>query len=129
MPYHPQPVPPIFQPEVAADAIFWAAHHRRREVYVGTSSVLTILGNKVAPWLADRYLARTAYSSQQTGKPMDTERPGNLFEPVSGDRGAHGSFDGQSHASSPQLWATKNRRWLELAGVAAGAALVRLAWR
>jgi short-subunit dehydrogenase len=130
MPYRPQPVPPIFQPEVAADAIYWAAHHRRREMYVGTSSVLTILGNKVAPWLADRYLARTAYSSQQTSEPMgDSYRPGNLFENVSGDRGAHGRFDGQAHASSPQVWATKNRRWLALAGAAASAALVRLARR
>lgn len=124
MPNHPQPVPPIFQPEVAADAIYWAAHHRRREVYVGTSSVLTILGNKIAPWLADRYLARTAIDSQQTSDPVDPDRPSNLFEPVPGDRGAHGSFDGQSHEKSPQLWATKNRGWLLAAGAGALAATV-----
>ncbi len=131
MPYHPQPVPPIFQPEVAADAIYWAAHHKRREVYVGTSSVLTILGNKVAPWLADRYLARTAYDSQQTSESVEgSYREGNLFETPSGDHGAHGSFDGQAHASSPQAWATKNRRWLGLAGAAAGGvALVGLVRR
>jgi len=130
MPYHPRPVAPIYQPEVAADAIYWAAHHKRREMYVGTSSVLTILGNKVAPWLADRYLARTAYQGQQTSEPMEgSYRLGNLFETPKGDHGAHGSFDGQAHASSPQVWATKNRRWLLLAGAAAGAALVGLARR
>ncbi len=124
---HPQPVPPIYQPEVAADAIYWAAHHRRREVYVGTSTVLTILGNKVAPWFADRYLARTGYQGQQTDERIDPDRPDNLFEPVPGDHGAHGVFDGQAHGKSPQLWATKNRRWLALAGVGlAGAGLSAL---
>jgi short-subunit dehydrogenase len=125
---HPQPVPPIYQPEVAADAIYWAANHRRREVYVGTSSVLTILGNKIAPWLADRYLARTGYGSQQTDERIDPdERPDNLFDPVPGDHGARGIFDGQAHGKSLQLWATKNRRWLALAGAGlAGAALSAL---
>lgn len=124
MPYHPQPVPPIFEPEVAADTIYWAAHHKRREMYVGTSSVLTILGNKLAPWLADRYLARTAYGSQQTSEPVQgSYREGNLFETPSGDHGAHGGFD-EAHASSPQAWATKNRRWLLLGGATVGAALV-----
>jgi hypothetical protein len=75
-------VPPIYQPEVAAEAVYWAAHHRRREVYVGASSVMVILGNKVAPSLADRYLARTGYGSQQTGDPVDPDRPDNLFEPA-----------------------------------------------
>ena len=131
MPYHPRPVAPIYQPEVAADAIYWAAHHKRREMYVGTSSVLTILGNKVAPWLADRYLARTAYQGQQTNEPVEgSYREGNLFETPSGDHGAHGSFDGQAHASSPQVWATKNRLWLALAGATAvGVALAGLARR
>ena len=124
---HPQPVPPIYQPEVAADAIYWAAHHRRREVYVGTSTVLTILGNKVAPWFADRYLARTGYQGQQTDERIDPDRPDNLFEPVPGDHGAHGIFDGQAHVKSPQLWANKNRRWLALAGAGlAGMALSTL---
>lgn len=119
MSYRPQPVPPIYQPEVAADAIYWAAHHKRREVYVGTSSVATILLNKVAPWFADWYLGRTGYSSQQTSKPLEgSYQPGNLFEPQSGDPGAHGRFDGQAHERNPQLWATKNRGWLALAGAA-----------
>ncbi len=129
MPNHPQPVPPIYQPEVAAEAIYWAAHHNRREVFVGTSSVLTILGNKVAPWFADRYLARTGYGGQQTDEPADPDRPDNLFEPVAGDHGAHGVFGDQAHARSPQLWATKNRVWLALAGAGlagtVGAALLK----
>ncbi len=125
MPYHPQPVPPIYQPEVAADAIYFAAHSKRREVYVGTSTVLTILGNKVAPWFGDRYLARTGYGAQQTDEHIDPdEKPDNLFEPVPGDHGAHGVFDRQAYERSPQLWATKNRGWLALAGAGlAGAAL------
>jgi short-subunit dehydrogenase len=125
---HPQPVPPIYQPEVAADAIYFAAHARRREVFVGTSSVMTILGNKVAPWFGDRYLARTGYDAQQTAEEIQPEkRPDNLFEPVPGDHGAHGVFDGQAREMSRQLWATKNRGWLALAGVGiAGAALAAL---
>ncbi|HEX6257671.1 MAG TPA: SDR family oxidoreductase [Euzebyales bacterium] len=103
------PVPPIYQPEVAADAIHWAAHHRRRQVYVGLPTVYTILGEKVAPWLVDRYLARTAYSGQQTDQPLDPDGHDNLFEPESGDRGAHGPFDDSAHAKSPQLWLTKHR--------------------
>ncbi len=129
MPKHPQPVPPIYQPEVAAEAIYWAAHHNRREVFVGTSSVLTILGNKVAPWFGDRYLARTGYGGQQTDEPADPDRPDNLFEPIAGDHGAHGIFDDRAHARSPQLWATKNRAWLALAGAglagAVGASLLK----
>lgn len=119
MPYHPMPVPPIFQPEVAADAIVWAAYHpKRREVFVGTSSVLTILGQKLVPGLVARYLARTAYSGQQTSEKVeDSYREGNLFEPVSGDRGAHGRFDDQSYDSSVQLWATKNRGLLTAGAV------------
>ncbi len=125
---HPQPVPPIYQPEIAADAIYWAAHHRRREVYVGTSTVLTILGNKVAPWFGDWYLARTGYDGQQTDEEIQPEqRPDNLFEPVPGDYGAHGIFDGQAHGKSPQLWVTKKRGWLALASLGiAGAALAAL---
>ncbi len=127
LPRHPQPVPPIYQPEVAAEAIYWAAHQKRREVYVGASSVMTILGNKVAPWAADLYLALTGYEGQQTEDPVGPDRPDNLFEPVPGDHGAHGVFDEQAHEKSSQFWATKNRRWLALAGVGlAGAGLAAL---
>ena len=116
------PVPPVYQPEVAADAVHWAAHHRRREVYVGVPTVYTILGNKVAPWLAERYLARTAVSGQQTnGAPTPQNAEGNLFEPAAeGDPGARGRFDDLAHGRSIQFWLTRNRLPLAVAGVAGG---------
>jgi short-subunit dehydrogenase len=116
LPKHPQPVPPIYQPEVPARAIYWAAHHRRREVRVGLSSTIVIAGNKLLPGLGDRYLARTGYDSQQTDQPANEDRPNNLYEPVPGDHGAHGDFDEQSHEESPQLWATEHLGLLALAG-------------
>jgi len=116
LPRHPRPVPPVYQPEVAAEAVYWAAHHRRREVYVGIPSVYTILGNKIAPWLAELYLAKTAYKSQQTDEPVNGDRPDNLFEPVPRDEGAHGDFGRQAHAHSVQSWATRHRRQLAVAG-------------
>jgi NAD(P)-dependent dehydrogenase (short-subunit alcohol dehydrogenase family) len=87
LPRHPQPVPPVFQPEVAARAILWAAHERRREVYLGGSTLKAILGNKVAPGLLDRYLARTGYDAQQTDERVNPDRPANLFEPVAATPG------------------------------------------
>ena len=122
----PQPVPPIFQPEVAAEAIVWAARHPRRELTVGWPSVKTVVGSKVAPGIADRYLARTGYASQQRDEPVEPGRPDNLFEPVEGDYAAHGAFDDQAKASSLQLTLTRNRGWLGL-GAAAGALLAGLA--
>ncbi|MGH9395493.1 MAG: SDR family oxidoreductase [Terriglobia bacterium] len=127
LPRHPQPVPPIFQPEVAAEAIVWAAHHRRREVYVGLPTVEAIEGNKIAPGWLDHYLARTCYDGQQTDQPVDPNRPNNLFEPVAGDPGAHGNFDSVAHECSQQFWATTHRGWLVLAGIGiAGAAWAAL---
>lgn len=117
LPRHPQPVPPIFQPEVAAEAIFWAAHHRRREMYVGGPTVQAIEGNKVAPGLLDVYLARTCYDGQQTDEPVSPDRPNNLFEPVAGDHGAHGMFDSRARERSAQLWQTTHRGWLAAAGL------------
>ena len=128
LPKHPQPVPPIYQPEVPARAIYFAAHQKRREVWVGLSSLIVILGNKLLPGLGDRYLARTGYDSQQTDQPVNENRPDNLYEPVPGDHGAHGGFDGQSHEESPQLWATEHLGLIALAGGAgllAAAALLR----
>jgi NAD(P)-dependent dehydrogenase (short-subunit alcohol dehydrogenase family) len=122
LPHRAQPVPPIFQPEVGAEAIVWASEHDRREIYVGTPTVLAIVGNKLAPWLADRYLARTGYGSQQTDEPEQPERPVNLWEPVPGDRGAHGRFDGVAHRRSRELWTTLHRGTLAAAAGAAGAA-------
>jgi short-subunit dehydrogenase len=115
---HPQPVPPIYQPEIAAEAIVWAAHHERREVYVGTSTITSILANKLTPGLLDRYLASTGYDSQQTDEPVQPDRPSNLFEPVPGDHGAHGKFDSRAFKHSIQFWATTHRWWLSL--IAAG---------
>jgi short-subunit dehydrogenase len=116
LPRHPQPVPPIYQPEVPAQAIYWAAHHRRREVRVGLSSTVVIAANKLLPGLGDWYLARTGYESQQTDQPVDEYRPDNLYEPVPGDQGAHGIFDEEAHEESPQLWATEHLGLLALAG-------------
>jgi len=100
MPRGPQPVPPIFQPEVAADAIHFAAGSKRRELVVGWPAVKAVYGEKVAPGLLDRYLARTGYDAQQTDEPLDGEREGNLFEPVTGDVAAHGTFDDQAKPRS-----------------------------
>jgi NAD(P)-dependent dehydrogenase (short-subunit alcohol dehydrogenase family) len=119
----PRPVPPVYQPEVAARAIVWAAGHpRRRELWVGGSTVLTILGNRLAPWLADRYLARTGYANQQTDVAAGPKRENTdyLEAPLPGDHGSHGPFDDEAKVRSPQLWLAEHRR--ELAAVAAGAA-------
>ena len=114
-----QPVPPIFQPEVAARAIVWASQHDQQEVYVGAPTVLAIVGNKIAPRLGDWHLSRTGFDAQQTDEPEDPSRPHNLWSPVDDDRdfGAHGRFDARARAASWQFWLTRNRRWL------AGAAL------
>jgi short-subunit dehydrogenase len=132
MPRHPMPVPPIYQPEVAARAIYWAAHHHRRELYVGFPTVYTIIGNKLAPWLAERYLARTAVDGQQTGERFDGTATANLFEPVDSDHdeGAHGGFDDRAHRRSPQAWLSRHRRGSGVAAtLAAGAAGAMLARR
>jgi short-subunit dehydrogenase len=126
LPNKAQPVPPIFQPEVAADAIYFAAHHHQREMMVGFPSVKAIIGNKVAPTVADHYLAKNGFQSQQTDEPEDPNRPSNLWEPVPGDFEAHGRFDERARTYSPQLWAAKNKRWLTLAsaGLASLTAMV-----
>jgi hypothetical protein len=132
MPRHPQPVKPIFQPEVAARAVYWAAQHRRRETYVGFPTVYTIIGNKLAPWLAERYLAKTAIDGQQTDEPYDGEKAVNLFEPVDSDHdeGAHGIFDDQAKARSGQAWLTRHRTEVALgAGAALGGAAATIARR
>ena len=124
LPRNPQPVPPIFQPEVAAEAIFWAAHHDRPEVYVGWPTVKAIVGNKIAPRLADWYLARNGYSSQQTDEPVESDRRDNLWEPVPGDHGARGDFGARSLSSSWQFRLNKHKTGLTLAGLTAAAALL-----
>lgn len=109
MPRHPQPVPPIYQPEVIARAIVWAARHRRRDLCVGWSVFKAILGEKFIPGLLDHYLARIGYDAQQTSEPVHPHRPDNLFMPVKDDRGAHGTFDRQAHSFSLQLWLNTHR--------------------
>jgi short-subunit dehydrogenase len=119
---HPQPVPPIYQPEVAARAIAHAAEHPRREMWVGLPTVYTILGEKFVSGFMDRYLGRTNEKAQQSAPPIDpARRKDNLFAPPPGDPGAHGMFDGKAHGHSPQLWLNTHRGMLA-AGAAAGAA-------
>jgi NAD(P)-dependent dehydrogenase (short-subunit alcohol dehydrogenase family) len=133
---HPQPVPPIYQPEVAARGIVYAAGHpRRKQYFVGASTTATILANRVAPALLDRYLARTGYDSQQTGEP-EPRRPDNLWEPVDeprgDDHGAHGEFDDRSHRRSAQLLVSHHPAAATATAVvtaAAGMALVSRARR
>jgi len=128
LPHKAQPVPPIFQPEVAARAIYHAAHHpSRREYYVGFSTVKAIFGNKLIPSLADDYLARTGYDSQQHDGPEDPNRPNNLWQPVPGDHGAHGTFDERAHSFSQELWAETHPRILLTAGLILAAAA--FGWR
>ncbi len=127
LPKRPMPVPPVYQPEVAADAVHFAAHNRRREVYVGAPTVYTIWGNRLAPWLADRYLARTAVESQQSSVERSPDRQDNLFEAPPGDPGAHGDYDQRARSRSIQLLATKHRRELlgGLAGLGVAAATAK----
>ena len=127
LPRKPQPVPPIFQPEVAADAIVWAAFHDRPEVYVGWPTVKAIVGNKIAPRFADWYLSRQGYEAQQTDEPVEAGRIDNLWEPVPGDHGAHGDFDSRALSSSWQFRLSKHKTGLALAGLTIAAALLALA--
>jgi len=126
LPRKAQPVPPIFQPEIAAEAIYFAAHNPRREFYVGMPTAGAIIANKFAPGLLDHYLARTGYDSQQYDGKEDPNRPDNLWQPLPGDHGAHGAFDARARSWSPQLWTNEHRSWiatgvlaLALAGVLA----------
>ena len=116
LPNKPQPVPPIYQPEVGAEAILFAARNDRREMYVGYPTVEAIVGDKIAPGFADKYLAKNGYEAQQADEPVEPDRRDNLWQPVPGDAGAHGTFDERASASSPQLWASMNRSWLAIAG-------------
>jgi short-subunit dehydrogenase len=134
LPRHAQPVPPIYQPELAAKAVVFAAEHpRRREYWVGSSTVGTLAANAIAPGLLDRYLARTAFASQQTGQRQDPDAPANLWEPADGsdgkDFGATGVFDDESHQHDPQLWASQHHGLLATAAGLAGAGVAALVAR
>ncbi len=125
LPRRAQPVPPIYQPEVAAKAVVYAADHpRRREDWVGGTTAATLVANAVAPGLLDRYLARTGFSSQQTDQPRSDDRPVNLWEPADDDRdyGTHGRFDDRSTTRSPQLWASQHHGALGAVTLGAAAA-------
>jgi short-subunit dehydrogenase len=121
MPREPQPVPPIFEPEVAARAIVWASRHSRREVFVGGSTTLAIWATKLMPGRADHYLARTGYASQQTSEPVDDDREDNLWSSPDTGHAARGDFSAVAHRSSKELWLSTHRNWL------LGSALVGLA--
>lgn len=120
LPDKAQPVPPIYQPEVIADAVTWVTDHYRRELFIGMSTVIAIQGNKLFPALGDRYLGKTGYKSQQTGQPADPNRPNNLWKPVDEQRdyGAHGAFDSRASSRSWQLWADTHVGLLALVGAA-----------
>ena len=127
LPRKPQPMGTIYQPEVAAKAIVHAAEHNRREMMVGFSTLKAIIGNKIAPWYADKVLAETAFDGQQTNEPEDADRQHNLWEPIPGDHGAHGSFDERAKPKSQLLWLSRKREYVLGAAVAVGGLLV--GWR
>jgi NAD(P)-dependent dehydrogenase (short-subunit alcohol dehydrogenase family) len=125
LPRKPQPVPPIFEPEVGADAVAWAARNDcGREISVGWPSVEAVYGNKVVPGYADRFLARSGYASQQTNEPADPDRPNNLWKPLPGDHGAHGSFDSRARPFSVELWLRTHRELASVVGVGLAGALL-----
>lgn len=126
LPRKAQPVPPIFDPDVAARAIVWASHHRRRDVTVGFSAWRTIIAEKFAPRLSDHLAARMAWDSQMTDEPAPKDRPFNLWEPVPGDHGASGVFEDRAKHRSPFTWANLRRPWIAgLALVGAGGLAAR----
>jgi hypothetical protein len=140
LPRHPQPVPPIYQPEVAARGVLFAADHpQRRQYWVGASTAATIFANKFVPALLDRYLARTGFDSQQTSEKVDGDRPDNLYQAMDGqggtDHGAHGIFDQRSHPRSAQVWLDEHTAGLAAGAAVAGAAVAtgvvasQRAWR
>jgi short-subunit dehydrogenase len=121
-----QPVPPIYQPEVAARAIYFGAFHPRRQIWVGFPTVKAILANQIAPGLLDRYLAKSGYEGQLTDQPSDPNAPGNLFEPVAGDYGAHGRFDDRARSRSWEMVTSRHHDTLRLVAIAGG--LAGAAW-
>ena len=121
LPGQPRPVGKVYQPEVAARAIFAAAHSKRKEMLVGLPTVEAVWGNKVASSMLDDYLAATGFKSQQRPQPVRADRKDNLFEPVAGDHGAHGSFDEEAVESSAELWISEHKKGLGLAALGGAA--------
>jgi NADP-dependent 3-hydroxy acid dehydrogenase YdfG len=122
LPRHPQPVPPIYQPEVIAKAVLHVAQHPTRELWIAGSAIKAIVGQRVIPGLLDRYLGKIGYDSQQTNQPVEPDRPDNVFAPIPGDKGAHGDFDARARNFSGELWARLHPGAVA-AGLAAAAAL------
>src|ERR1700733_1219790 len=140
LPKHPQPVPPIYQPQHEGGCGRCAANHPgRRQYWVGASTAATIFANKFVPALLDQYLARTGYDAQQTGERVDDNRPDNLYQAMDGpggrDHGAHGVFDQRSHGRSAQVWLDEHTAGLAAGAAVAGAAVAtgvvagQRAWR
>jgi hypothetical protein len=127
MPNLPQPVPPIYQPEVIARAVLYVADHPVRELWVGWSTIKAIVGQRLFPGLLDRYLGRIGYRAQQRPIRARRRRPDNVEEPLPGDKGAHGAFDARSRGRSPELWLRMNRGWIAGAALAAAAGVA--GWR
>jgi NAD(P)-dependent dehydrogenase (short-subunit alcohol dehydrogenase family) len=127
MPRKAQPVPPIFQPEVGAEAVYWAAHHHHREVFVGWPTVRAIWAQRLVPDLGDKLAAKMAWDGQMYDGSADPARPDNLLEPVPGHQGAHGAFDARASDRSLELWATTHGGWLAAAAGLLGGAAAALA--
>ena len=125
MPRKAQPVPPIYQPEVAADAVVFAAFNKRREIWLGASSWKAIVANKLAPGLLDHFLANQGYSKQMRAAPTPSDPPANLFNPVPGHQAAHGSFDAEAQPSTATMWFTRNRNAIVAGAAVLGLALIR----
>lgn len=125
---HPKPMGPYYQPEVAARAVYFAAHSKRREIYVGMPSALTIIAEKIAPGLLDRYLGRTGYKGQHTRQAIPENRPDNLWKPVQGPYAAHGPFNQGANSRSPELWITMHRNRLLAGGAALGIVGALIGW-
>jgi hypothetical protein len=126
--HKPQPVPPIFQPELVADAVVYAAEHRRREIWLAWPAVKAIMAEKFAPGVADHYLARNGYDAQQTSEAIKHDRRDNLYDPLPGDHGAHGTFDARARSTSVEWWLSKHRSSLMATAVAALALTAGGAW-
>src|SRR5262249_46188348 len=117
MPRHPQPVPPIYQPEVIARAVYWIAHHRRRAFSVGLPTVKAIVGNKFVPGWLDHYLAAIGYESQQTWEPVKPGLLDKLDAHLPGDYGARGGFSDRALNFSVHAWVNRYRMWVALGGL------------
>ncbi len=124
LPNQPRPMGKVYQPEVAARAIVFAAQHNRRSIWVGYPTFEAILGNKIAPWYADQVLARTGYQGQQTSEPVRPDRKSNVWQPVNEDRGAHGNFGNIAANKSLLLWTSMHRRTITALTVLAVGGLI-----